>query len=1035
MVKLLRALPGALLMLVSLLALTGAGAQTGGIAISVDAAANRHAIDPRIYGAAYATPTALADLNAPLHRYGGNNSSRYNWQLNADNRGQDWYFESIGDNSAVAGQRGDQFIQDSKTGGAEAMLTIPMLPWVAKLGANRSKLAGFSIQKYGPQTGSDAQWFPDAGNGILSATGKNVTGNDPNDANVPSTAAFQQGWVQHLVQTWGTAGAGGLRYYILDNEPSIWQSTHRDVHPDGPGMDEIRDRMIAYGKAVKDVDPNALVVGPEEWGWSGYFLSGKDQQAGPSVGWDWSKLPDRTAHGGADYLPWLLDQLRQQEVTGGRRLLDVFTVHYYPQGGEFGNDTSIAMQQRRNRSTRSLWDSAYVDETWINDKVQLIPRIKGWVNTFYPGLQVGVTEYNWGAEGHINGATTQADVLGIFGREGLDLATRWTTPDPASPTFKAMKLYRSYDGLKNGFGETSVKATAPNPDNVSSFAALRAADGALTLVLINKQIGVAQAATVNLANFIPASAAQRWQLTSTNQITRTADLGLTGPSFSISLPAQSITLLVIPAGGGNPPPGPTFTSSASANPASVLAGAATTLSATVTCTSGTLDSGAVNLDVYDPNGVKVAGQQWTAQSFATGEQKSFNFSWTAPQTAGTYSMRVSVTGAGGSPLLHSNDAAGSVTVTAPALAFTSSASASPASLPVSQATAITATVTCTGGSLSNGVVDVEVYDSAGGKVGQQFWEGESFAAAQQKTYTYNWTAPGTPGTYTVMIGVFTTGWASNPHWNGSAGAVTVTGATPTFTSSASVSPASVPSGQTTTVTATVTCTAGGLNGGVIDVEVYNAGGTQVAQRFWSPETLAVNQQKTYSFTWTAPATTGTYTVKVGVFGPNWAPNYHWNNSAGTVAVTQGQVPNSGTGLKGEYYANNSLTSPVTLTRTDTTVNFTWGTAAPVNKIPKDNFSVRWSGQVEAPVSGSYTFSTVSDEGIRLWVNGQLLMDDWIAHTSRERAGTPITLAAGQRYTIRIDYYEKTGSATARLLWAYPGQAKVVVPKGRLYPAP
>jgi hypothetical protein len=69
------------------------------------------------------------------------------------------------------------------------------------------------------------------------------------------------------------------------------------------------------------------------------------------------------------------------------------------------------------------------------------------------------------------------------------------------------------------------------------------------------------------------------------------------------------------------------------------------------------------------------------------------------------------------------------------------------------------------------------------------------------------------------------------------------------------------------------------------------------------------------------------------------------------------------------------------------------------------------------------------------VNGQLVVDDWTAHTSREVAGTPVTLTAGQRYTIRIDYYEKTGSAAARLLWAYPGQSKGVVPKGRLYPAP
>jgi len=70
-----------------------------------------------------------------------------------------------------------------------------------------------------------------------------------------------------------------------------------------------------------------------------------------------------------------------------------------------------------------------VDQTWINDTVKLIPRLRGWADTYYfPGTPIAITEYNWGAESHINGATTQADIYGIFGRENLDMATRWTTP-------------------------------------------------------------------------------------------------------------------------------------------------------------------------------------------------------------------------------------------------------------------------------------------------------------------------------------------------------------------------------------------------------------------------------------------------------------------------------------------------------------------------------------------------------------------------------------------------------------------------------
>ena len=519
------------------------------ITIAVDAATSRHPINPNIYGVAHATTAQLTDLGSPLNRNGGNSTTRYNWQQNADNRGSDWYFESIGDTSATAGERGDTFIANARAANAQAMLTIPLIDWVAKVGGSRGKLASFSIAKYGAQTGSDWQWMPDAGNGMR-ASGGYVAGNDPADANVPSTSALQQQWVQHLVGRWGTNANGGLRYYILDNEPSLWHSTHRDVHPTGQTLDEIRDKTIDYAAKIKAVDPSALVVGPEEWGWSGYLFSGYDQQYGSTHGW--SFLPDRANHGGQDYLPWLLSALRQNDIANARRLLDVFTVHYYPQGGEFSDDVSSTMQLRRNRSTRSLWDPAYVDETWINDRVQLVPRLRGWVNTYYPGTATGITEYNWGAENHINGATTQADIYGIFGREGLDMAARWTTPASSTPTYKAMKMYGNYDGSGSRFGDTSVAAAAPNPDAVSVFAAQRSPDGALTIMVVAKVLSGSTATTVNLANFQPAGTAQVWQLTSANAITRLSDISVGGSSFSVTLPAQSVTLFVIPSGGTLP---------------------------------------------------------------------------------------------------------------------------------------------------------------------------------------------------------------------------------------------------------------------------------------------------------------------------------------------------------------------------------------------------------------------------------------------------------------------------------------------------
>ncbi len=516
------------------------------VAVLVDAALNRRPIRPEIYGVAFASEEDLLALNVPVNRSGGNATSRYNWQLNATSRAADWYFESLPSSDPTPGADGDAFILESRQGGAEPMLTIPINGWVAKLGPNRQRLASFSIAKYGPQTDRDAQWFPDAGNGIAQATGLPITSNDPTDANQPADPAFQADWVRHLTNRWGTAGSGGLRYYLLDNEWSLWHETHRDVHPVGATMDQMRDAAVAYATIIKEIDPDALVLGPEEWGWSGYFYSGYDLQWGSQHGW--SSLPDRTAHDGADFLPWFLDQLRQQSATAGRRLLDVCTIHYYPQSGEFSGGTDTAMQLRRNRSTRSLWDPNYTDESWINDRVRLIPRLREWVNESYPGTAVGITEYSWGSENHINGATTQADLLGIFGREGLDLATRWVVPGASTPTFKAFQMYRNYDGNRSTFGETNVAASGPNPDNLAVFAALRARDGALTIMVINKQLNTAAPISLRLTNFVAGTSAQPWQLTSANSIQRLADVAVTANTLSTSLPAQSITLIVVPPG-------------------------------------------------------------------------------------------------------------------------------------------------------------------------------------------------------------------------------------------------------------------------------------------------------------------------------------------------------------------------------------------------------------------------------------------------------------------------------------------------------
>ncbi|WP_158409275.1 glycoside hydrolase family 44 protein [Fimbriimonas ginsengisoli] len=512
--------------------------------ISVNVQANRHPINPNIYGTAWATQVQLGDLNAPINRYGGNNSSRYNWNLNADNRGSDWFFQSIADTSSVAGERGDTIVGAAKNVGVQAMITIPMVPYIAKLGANRGMIWSFSKAKYGNQTNYDP-WHSDSGNGVSAAAGNPyITGNDPLDANVANSPATQTAWVNHLISKWGASNAGGVKYYIMDNEPSLWNSTHRDVHPAGETYDELFNAYKTYALGIRNADPNALIVGPEEWGWTGYFFSGADAAYGSSHGWG-GPFPDKTAHSNMDHVPWLLKTLKAYQTSSGKQLLNVFSLHYYPQQGEFGDDDSAGMRAIRNRSTRSLWDPSYTDTSWIGSNVQLIPRMKSWVSTYYPGLQTAITEYNWGDESQLNGATTQADIYGIFGREGLDMGARWGTPDTKTPTYLAMKIYRNYDGAKSTFGDTSVGCTVPNPDNLSAFAAEKTADGSVRVMVINK-LASAASIRIDLSNFSSADVASSWQISSATQtsINHLADVSVKSNSLATTVPAQSITLYV-----------------------------------------------------------------------------------------------------------------------------------------------------------------------------------------------------------------------------------------------------------------------------------------------------------------------------------------------------------------------------------------------------------------------------------------------------------------------------------------------------------
>ncbi len=270
----------------------------------------------------------------------------------------------------------------------------------------------------------------------------------------------------------GAMVADGLSidYVAMDNEPELWGFTHYDVHPECTTYEEILDKHFQYAVAVKDVAPDTKVMGPAICCWLDY----------------WNIAPGPADGSGEDFLPWFLRNVRQRDEQLGRRTLDVLDVHYYPQAtGVYSDTADTETNALRLRSTKSLWDPAYTDESWIDTAIRLIPRLQATIDEFYPGTELAISEWNFGADTTMNGAVTIAEVLGIYGREGVDAAAYWRNPPPRSPGYYAFKMHGNYDGEGGRFGGNVAFAESDDPNVVSAFAAVDES-GVTRVMLINK---------------------------------------------------------------------------------------------------------------------------------------------------------------------------------------------------------------------------------------------------------------------------------------------------------------------------------------------------------------------------------------------------------------------------------------------------------------------------------------------------------------------------------------------------------------------
>ncbi len=467
-----------------------------GPALTVDAGGpGSHSIDPDIYGLNFAPASIGTQISVPVDRWGGDAVDTYNWEIGAQNPGADYYFENIADcwNTTYNWCSGDKVnpvrayktqIANDRAIGATTLLELPMVGYVARNAPVAQPLTcGFPSSVYPDQDSFD-QYDPGCGNG--QDQGKQLTG-QPSLDGVPITAAFNRRWVESLVKEYGTAANGGVGIYELGNEPSLWGQTHADMHPKPETAAELWAKSRALATAVKQVDPSAQVLGFSEWGWIGYFCSEADTWGSGCNESGCTTSADCANHGHLPMAEWYLRQFARYDAATHVRHLDYFDVHYYAQGGDSPD------------ITRSLWDPTYTDPSWIDAPIALIPRMECWINGhvpdlcpnsagYYPGTKLSISEYNLSLQnaGAQTNAIIQGDTLGIFAREGVSLATRWSMPYDGDEIDDAFLMYRNYDGNGSKFGDTYIDSVSSDQSQLSVYGARRSSDGAYTIMVINK---------------------------------------------------------------------------------------------------------------------------------------------------------------------------------------------------------------------------------------------------------------------------------------------------------------------------------------------------------------------------------------------------------------------------------------------------------------------------------------------------------------------------------------------------------------------
>ncbi len=439
--------------------------------VSVNVKADVKPISPLIYGAN--NPTSLATAV----RWGGNRTSAYNWENNYSNAGADYnhisdrYFTIGASNSSTPALPILNMVNTANSRKQYTLVTLQAAGYVA-----RDDNGEVLSSEKAPSNRWDSVAFRKNAEYSLSP-------------NLTDGYVYIDEMIHYLNTNLGSKGNGGIDAFAIDNEPALWGTTHPRIRPIAISHNEVFYKTTELGKVIKELSPSAEVYGPMFYGWW-------DAKNFAGLGYPLNK-------GYAWYVDFYLDSLRKVETALNKRILDVVAFHWYPEAKgnvtlkrivDLGQNNAPTeeelvapdMVQARLQAPRSLWDESYIEYGNIttSESLQYIKRIQNSINQYYPGTKLAFTEFKYDAEFHFSGGLALADVLGIFGREGVYMASKW---DPINDDFggAAYKLYVNYNNQGGTFGNTSVQASTNDNAVLSTFASTDE-QGNLHIIVINK---------------------------------------------------------------------------------------------------------------------------------------------------------------------------------------------------------------------------------------------------------------------------------------------------------------------------------------------------------------------------------------------------------------------------------------------------------------------------------------------------------------------------------------------------------------------